>query len=115
MTPPQFSDHPCIACVLQESRSGRVCPAAHENHGLTDLAETFERQRQAERLRMLIHDEAPDSLSLTELIRAEAQLTQRQSPQLALPAAPHQTISQPQDKEAIHVVSRQTTATTQPD
>jgi hypothetical protein len=44
MTPPP--PLPCEGCAFQESRGGRVCPAAREVYGLPDV----EAQRHAETL-----------------------------------------------------------------
>lgn len=68
MTPPLNHDHPCDGCLLQESREGRVCPAARAVHGLPDV----EAQRHAEALHAAILADAGHVPGFAELVRGDA-------------------------------------------
>lgn len=65
---PSPDHHPCLGCVLQEQRGGRVCPAAREVHALDDL----EVQSSADVLHAAIVADAQTIPSLGELVRLEA-------------------------------------------
>lgn len=78
MTPPPNHNHPCQGCFLQEQRSGRVCPAARDAHGLADLVA----QRRAEALHTAILTDAQNVPAFAELVRLDAM-----NPAAALPAS----------------------------
>jgi hypothetical protein len=105
MTPPS-DHHSCEGCVLQESRQGRVCPAAREVYGLADLVDQF----QAEALRVAVMADALSAgPTLPELVRleAEGQASRWPRPRLLLPAGVTPAVVHDDRKETIHVeVSR---------
>lgn len=66
MTPPP--PHLCEGCALQESRDGRVCPAASDAYGLPDVAA----ERHAAALHAAIVADAGRIPSFAELVRRDA-------------------------------------------
>lgn len=82
-----MSPHRCHGCALQESRDGRVCPAAREVHGLPDVVA----QRHAAVLRAAVLADAGRLLGFAELVRREVEHRHREllaAAQAALPAGP---------------------------
>lgn len=63
-----MSPQPCHRCVLQESRDGRVCPAAREVYGLPDV----ETERHAAALHAAILADAQGAPGFAELVRRDA-------------------------------------------
>ena len=63
-----MSRHPCHSCALQESRDGRVCPAARDDYSLPDV----ETERHAAALHAAILADAQGIPGFAELVRRDA-------------------------------------------
>jgi hypothetical protein len=105
MPPPLNADDVCGGCFLYERRG--VCPAARDAY---DLQNSAAAERRAEQFRQAVTQDAQRTVTLTELVRADAQ---RQHPArllptsslLALPKAAAERTAHDSRKEAIHVVA----------
>ena len=100
---PSIDPHPCTACYLFETRG--VCPMARDAYGLETPALV---QQRVEALRAGLAQDAPTVLSLSELMRSDAQRQRLaavpSSSPLVLPAAPAEPQSNDSRKEAIYAV-----------
>jgi hypothetical protein len=100
---PSSSNHPCEHCFLQEQRQGRVCPAAHDVYGLSDLQA---QQQSAEALRQAITQDAQIVVQLPALVQLDAQLASAlpDAERLGLVAAATDPLSTTSRKETIRVL-----------